>query len=263
MSADSGPLPDETGLLSIGDQDIEFARIDATKPDLPTIVMLHEGLGSVAMWRDFPARLAEATGCEIFVYSRHGHGGSSVLTGPRTIDYMHDEARITLPAILETTGISKPILFGHSDGASIALIHAGLPASQVAALILAAPHVLVEPETATGVRTANIAYKNGLRERLAKYHADVDRTFHGWSDIWLEPGFLDWNIEAYLPAITAPVLAIQGTADDFGTLDQIDRIQAGVAGRCEQLVLEGCGHAPHRKRVADVLAAVVGFVRSL
>ncbi|MCR9219182.1 MAG: alpha/beta hydrolase [Alphaproteobacteria bacterium] len=230
----------------------------------PPVVLLHEGLGSVAMWKDFPAALAEAAGAEVLVYSRYGYGRSEPLQAPFGTDYMHREALESLPALLDALEIERPVLFGHSDGASIALIHAGAAQRPVAGLIVEAPHVFVEDLTIASIEEAKQVFETtDLARRLAKYHDDADRSFRGWNDIWLHPDFRTWNIERCLPGIAAPVLAIQGADDEYGTLAQIDAIQAGVAGPVERLVLERCKHSPHRDRREAVLEASARFIAAL
>jgi pimeloyl-ACP methyl ester carboxylesterase len=227
------------------------------------LVMLHEGLGSVSMWRDFPEQLAHATGCRTLVYSRHGYGRSTALDAPRGVDYMHEEARIWLPAILERLQIRRPLLFGHSDGASIALIHAARPESDVAGIVALAPHVKVEDLTVRSIDAAKSAYRDtNLRARLSRHHADVDATFWSWNRIWLDPAFHSWNIEALLPSIRCPILAIQGQDDEFGTMEQIASI-ARAAPNSKLLPLPACRHSPHRDQPQAVLAAAREFVAGL
>ena len=235
---------------------------DAARPPL---VFLHEGLGSAELWRDFPDRLAARLGARAFVYSRFGYGRSDGLTAKRTSQFMHEEALIVLPALLEATGIEAPLLVGHSDGASIALIHAARARRPVAGLVLMAPHVFVEPVCLESIAKIRDAYlqsasaADGLKSRLAKYHTRVDDAFLGWADAWLAPAFRTWNIEDLIGAVAAPMLLIQGRADEYGTLTQLDRIQARAAGPVSRLVLDACGHAPHRDREAAVLDAVAAF----
>lgn len=240
--------------------------LDVTDDDgpAPTLVFLHEGLGSIALWRSFPADVrAAAGGLRTVVYSRHGYGRSMVVSEPRPVDYMHHEALDVLPALLATLGVERPVLVGHSDGASIALIHtgAGFP---VAGLVVMAPHVFVEPESVAGIEAARDAYEaTDLRSKLARHHDDIDATFRGWNDVWLSPAFRSWNIEEYLPGITAPVLAVQGTADAYGTLAQLDAIEAGVSGPCERHVVEGGGHTLHTGDTTALVTRVAQFVRAL
>ena len=239
---------------------IEFERIEAAAPNRPTLVLLHEGLGSVAMWRDFPGRLAHATGCNALVYSRYGYGQSDPLTGERNVRYMHDEALMTLPELLDQLAIDRPILVGHSDGGSIALIHAGARKRPVKGVVTLAAHVLVEDISISSIAAARVAYETtDLRAKLARYHADVDSAFWGWNRIWLHPDFRAWNIEEYLPAIACPVLAIQGEDDEYGTMEQMQRIAAG-ASDVDLLELEDCRHSPHRDQPEAVLAAITRFV---
>jgi pimeloyl-ACP methyl ester carboxylesterase len=208
----------QTDHLSIDGRRIEYRFVEPPVTTGMDLVMLHEGLGSVSLWRDFPQQLAQATGCRTLVYSRHGYGLSSPLDAPRQVDYMHEEARVWLPAILERLGIRRPILFGHSDGASIALIHAASPGSDVAGIVALAPHVKVEELSVSSIASAKAAYlETDLRARLGRHHADVDSAFWGWNRIWLDPAFRDWNIEALLPSIRRPILAIQGEEDEYGT----------------------------------------------
>jgi len=241
---------------------LEAARIEARQSDLPTIVMLHEGLGSVAHWKDFPLRLAEETGAEVFLYSRYGHGASDALGEPRPVTYMHHEAQVVLPEILGKAGIERPLLVGHSDGASIALIYAGTFPDAPRGLVLEAPHVLVEEITRSSIAQARGLYQTtDLPERLRKYHANGDAVFWGWNNIWLDPGFQDWNIEAFLDSVRCPVLVIQGADDEYGTFQQIEAIRRKIPSTTA-LVLDKCKHAPHRDRPDAVLSAIVQAVRS-
>ena len=247
---------------------IEHAWLRRERTGAPLVVFLHEGLGSVAMWRDFPARLCEAAGARGLVYSRPGYGRST----PRPhgekwgVDFMHLQAREVLPALLTALGINaatdKPWLFGHSDGGSIALIHAALFPDRVAGVIVAAPHIFVEDISVTSIaKTREVYLTTDLRSKLARYHDDVDSAFWGWNDIWLDPAFRTWNIEALLPKISCPVLAIQGVDDEYGTMSQID----GIAKQLPQahlLKLGNCGHSPHRDQADAVIDAVKTFVAS-
>jgi len=239
---------------------IEYERIEIAGTVRPTLVLLHEGLGSVAMWRDFPRRVAHATNCSAVVYSRHGYGLSDPLTEPRTPRYMHDEALVVLPEILDRLAIDRPILVGHSDGGSIALVHAGSGIRPVAAVVTMAAHVLVEDISVASIAAAKTAYETtDLRARLARYHADVDSAFLGWNRIWLAPEFRDWNIEEYLPRIECPVLAIQGEDDEYGTMEQMHRIGAGVRD-VELLALQDCRHSPHKDQPQAAIEAITRFV---
>ena len=232
----------------------------------PTLVLLHEGLGCVAMWRDFPALLHRRTGLSVFAYTRAGYGQSDRARLPRDIDYMHVEGREVVGAVLDAAGIEDAVLVGHSDGASIAIVHAGdqagVSALRVRALVLLAPHVFCEDVSVESIRTAGDAYRRGaLRERLARHHGDqVDAAFFGWHDAWLRPEFRGWSIEEFLSGVTAPVLLIQGDRDAYGTSAQLDAIERGVAGPATRIWLEDCGHAPHRERPEETLDAIGTFL---
>jgi pimeloyl-ACP methyl ester carboxylesterase len=243
--------------------DIEAAWVGPGASSLPVMVFLHEGLGSVSMWKDFPAQLCQALGCRGLVYSRPGYGRSTPRPpGERWgTDFMHRQARAVLPALLDALDVSPPyLLFGHSDGGSIALIHAAAFADRVAAAIVLAPHILVEEFGLASIRAAREAYQQGdLRARLARHHDDVDSAFRGWNDIWLDPAFRAWTLEPLLPQVRCPVLAIQGEDDPYGTMAQIDGIAERVPGT--QLVkLAACGHSPHRDQPQAVIAAAAEFV---
>ena len=229
---------------------------------LPVIVMLHEGLGCIALWKDFPDRVAAATGLPVLVYSRVGYGGSAPCALPRPLTYMHGEGERELPALLAALGIGRHILLGHSDGASIALIYAGAAArDSLLGVAVLAPHSFCEEVSVTSIAAAGRAYADGdLRGRLEKYHgANVDCAFRGWCDAWLDPDFMKWNIEGYVDRITAPVLVIQGEDDEYGTAAQVDSIARRVQGPVETLLLPGCGHSPHRDQPEATLKAVAGF----
>jgi pimeloyl-ACP methyl ester carboxylesterase len=217
----------------------------------PTLVFLHEGLGSVELWRDFPDRVHDATGRRVFLYSRAGHGWSDLPDGPRTPRFMHEEALDVLPALLAEHGIERPALIGHSDGASIALIHASR--HPVDKLVLLAPHVFVEDVSIAAIAAARDAFPT-LRSRMAKYHRDAERTFRLWNDIWLAPEFRDWNIEDVLPDVTTPTLVIQGARDQYGTLAQVDAVAP------QRRVVLDCRHAPHLEAPDATLHAVVEFL---
>jgi pimeloyl-ACP methyl ester carboxylesterase len=215
------------------------------------------------MWRDFPERLASATGCGALLYSRIGYGASDSLPGPRPVRFMHDEALVALPAVLERFKLEEVVLFGHSDGASIALIHAGARPGSVRALVLEAPHVFVEPVCIEGITLIAADYETTcLRERLAGHHGrNTDSMFRAWTDVWLKPEFRQWNIEEYLPAIECPVLVVQGEDDAYGTLRQVDAVVTQVRGPAEPLVLPHCGHSPHAERPDEVLEAATRFIQ--
>jgi pimeloyl-ACP methyl ester carboxylesterase len=243
---------------------IEYERLDGAGGRDDTIVLLHEGLGSVAAWRDYPATLAQATGWRVVVYSRRGYGWSDPIPAPRAVGFMHDEALVVLPALLDALGVDRPLLVGHSDGGSIALIHAGGSSRPVRGVVTLAAHVFVEDLTIQGIVAANAAFAaTDLRERLGRTHRDAEATFRGWCDIWLDPAFRDWNIEAFLPRITCPVLAIQGLDDQYGTSAQVEAIRRGVGAKARGLLIPACRHSPHREQEAATTAAIVGFVREL
>jgi len=231
----------------------------------PTLVFLHEGLGSIHQWRDFPAKVAAATGCRALVYDRYGYGQSEVLAEPRrTVRFMHDEALHALPELLASLGVGHPLLIGHSDGASIALIHAG--AGHAARGVIAmAPHVFIEPLCLTSIANAAHAFENtDLGDKLGRYHRDARKTFYGWADVWLDPDFERWDIrDDFLPKIACPVLAIQGHDDEYGTLAQLDEIERRVKGPCELVKLEACGHSPFRDQPERTLSAISSFVRKV
>jgi pimeloyl-ACP methyl ester carboxylesterase len=227
----------------------------------PTLVFLHEGLGSVTLWRDFPDKVAAGLGARALVYSRFGYGQSEGLLAKNTPRFMHDEALDVLPALLDEFGIERPLLIGHSDGASIALIHAAASGRPVHGLVLMAPHVFVEPICLASIARIRDTYLNtDLKPRLAKYHAHVDDAFLGWADTWLLPEFQSWSIEDLLPAVSQPMLLIQGRDDEYGTVAQLDRIDARAKGPTSRLVLADCGHSPQRDQEAAVLDAIDSFV---
>lgn len=244
--------------LALRDGPIEYRRVEGD-PELAPVVFLHEGLGCVATWGRFPDDVGRASGRTVVAFSRHGYGGSGPARLPRSVHYLHDEASGPLPQLLDCLGLEAPVLVGHSDGASIALIHAA--SRPVSGLVLLAPHVFVEPETLAGLRAAVARYRRGdLAGRLAQFHADPAATFRGWSEVWLRPEFREWNIEALLPRIDCPVLVIQGEDDQYGTARQLDAVEAGVAGPVRRLDLAECGHAPHTEQPARTLQALVGFL---
>ena len=253
----------ETGFLRVGGRRLEYAW-HGPKPDAsPTLVFLHEGLGSVGMWRDFPARLADATGCGALIYSRAGYGKSDPVSLPRPIGYMHDEAIEVLPGVLAAAGVRRHVLVGHSDGASIAIIHAGAkPMPGLLGLVLEAPHVFTEEISVRSIAAAAESYRNSdLREKLRRWHGDnVDCAFLGWNQAWLDPVFLRWNIEEYLPHIAVPALAIQGESDEYGTKAQVEAIAQQSGAAVEVDMLPDCGHSPHRDQPEKVLAAMAGFI---
>ena len=228
---------------------------------LPTVVFLHEGLGSIDLWRGFPDAVTDLIGRPPrLVYSRHGYGRSAPAMMPRPVGYMHHEADDVLPELLDALGVERPLLVGHSDGASIALLHAGA-GHPVAGVVCLAAHVFVEPESIDGVESARALFEaTDMATRMGRYHDDAVATFRGWNDIWRSPEFRSWNIEERLPAITAPVLVVQGTDDQYGTVRQVEAIATGVSGPCEQLILDDAGHAPHLDAPDLVSAAIADFV---
>jgi pimeloyl-ACP methyl ester carboxylesterase len=230
--------------------------------DTTPIVLLHEGLGAVRSWRDFPRRLAAQTRRSVFAYSRLGHGSSDLPPKPHTSTFMHEEAQEWLPAIMDAAAIDRAVLLGHSDGASIAMVFAALHPARVEALVLEAPHVFVEEVSIRSIEQTKTRYESGdLHERLQKYHRDVGAAFRGWNDVWLDPDFRDWNLEQYLPSITCACLIIQCDDDRYGTLRQVRAIEAQLGGPVEALILDDCGHSPHRKRPDEVLGAIETFLR--
>lgn len=249
-------------LLRLAAGPVEYEQFVPERASGQPLVMLHEGLGSVSMWKDFPQQLARTTGSPVTAYSRYGYGRSDRLRAPRTTRYMHDEALIVLPELLDRLEIRSPILFGHSDGASIALLHAGHGTRGVAGVIALAPHVFVEDISIQSIAKARTAFETtNLRDRLARYHEDVEGAFRGWNDIWLHPDFRAWNIEDCLPKIQCDILVIQGNEDEYGTIQQVQRI-ARAAPRVLALTLEHCGHSPHRDQPRPVLDAVARWAAS-
>ena len=228
--------------------------------DRAPIVMLHEGLGSVGLWRDFPEALSASADRDVFLWSRRGYGGSDAAAGPRDRHYLHHDALVELPQVLAAAGIERPILFGHSDGATIALMFAAARPRAVAALVLEAPHVFVEPITIAGIEAAVEAWATtDLPAKLGRHHRDASAVFAAWRDIWLNPAFRDWNVEAGLEAVDCPTLIIQGDDDQYATAAQHQAIVARVIG-AHVMELADCGHSPHRDQPARVLAATERFL---
>jgi len=240
------------------------ARPTERPPDaMPALVFLHEGLGSVALWKNFPELVAEATGCSALVYSRYGYGKSDRLTQPRAVDYMHREALEALPEVLDALSVRDPVLIGHSDGASISLIHAGAHRQRARGLVLMAPHVFVEDVTIAAIAQAKTAFETtDLAAKLGRYHEDAVGAFRGWNDIWLHPDFRAWNIEACLPRITAAALLIQGEDDQYGTMAQIEALERQLGGPVETAVFARCAHSPHVDQTQGTLEAIAEFVES-
>jgi pimeloyl-ACP methyl ester carboxylesterase len=228
----------------------------------PTLVFLHEGLGSIAQWKEFPARLCQRLSLPGVIYDRWGHGRSDPLSGPRHVDYLHDEARLFLPGLLNALGVRRPVLIGHSDGGTIALLFAAAFPEQAAAVITEAAHVFVEDLTLAGIRAAGAAYgQTDLKARLERHHGlKTELLFRGWHECWLAPAFRSWNIEAELARVACPVLALQGEADEYGTAAQIEAIARGVAGPCETALLPECAHAPHQQAEEAALDLMAAFI---
>lgn len=260
MNVDFVELPFESRTARL-----EYRWIAPERHASPLIVFLHEGLGSVAMWKEYPQRLCDAGSFRGLVYSRYGYGRST--PRPRQerwpVDYLHREARERLPAFLRAAGAGneKPWLLGHSDGASIALIYAASFPDALSGAVLLAPHIFVEPMSLAGIAETKASYESGgLKERLAAYHADPDSAFWGWCDAWLDPAFRSWSIETLLPAIRCPLLAVQGREDEYATMVHLDGIKRLVP-QAELLKLARCRHSPHRDRPEALTQAAIGFIR--
>lgn len=249
--------------IQIGGVRLEYYCIGDRSLEQPTLVFLHEGLGSASMWKEFPMQLVEATGFNAFVYSRRGYGQSDPAVLPRQVDYMHTEALEVLPKLLDAVGIEQTILVGHSDGGSIALIFAATdPEQRTQGIVLLAPHVFNETLCVDSIAMAKDLYKTtDLRKRLAKYHADVDHTFWGWNDIWLLPEFMDWNIESYLPEITVPVLYIQGENDQYGTIAQANAVKQQCRGPVSINILPDCTHSAHLDQPDRTISLIQTFIK--
>ena len=231
----------------------------------PTLVFLHEGLGSIGQWRDFPAALCMVTGLPGVVYDRWGYGKSDPVTLPRPVRYLHDEAIGTLPEVLEKCGVREAFLIGHSDGGTIALIYASVHPAGVLGVITEAAHVFVEDVSMKGIRQAVETYqRTDLAQRLSKHHgANAENAFRGWSETWLSPEFRSWNVEEYLPGVSCPVLAIQGADDQYGTPAQVEAIVRQVKGPATKLLVPGCGHIPHHEARAVVLGEMKRFIEDI
>ncbi|NWG25347.1 MAG: alpha/beta hydrolase [Pseudorhodoplanes sp.] len=254
----------DQGFLDIAGQRLEYRMIGPRPADAPTLVMLHEGLGCVGLWGDFPDRLAQATGTGVFVYSRAGYGQSSKVALPRPLTYMHDEANRTLPLLLAAIGFRRGLLVGHSDGASIAAIYAGsVQDHRVRGLVLIAPHFFTEDMGIASIEETKQAYETtDLRERLARWHADPDNAFRGWNDAWLDPKFREWDITAELAYIRVPILIVQGKDDQYGTMRQADVAREECYCPVDVAVLPA-RHAPHREAPAETLTAIADFANRL
>jgi pimeloyl-ACP methyl ester carboxylesterase len=254
-----------SGMLQIGSAELEYRMIGPLPYKAPTLIMLHEGLGSVGQWGDFPDRLATATNTGVFVYSRAGYGQSSPVPLPRPVTYMHDEALDVLPKLLDAIGFRRGILIGHSDGASIATIYAGsVQDHRIRGLSLIAPHFIVEDVSIASIAAAKQAYEStDLRDKLARWHRHVDVAFRGWNEAWLDPQFRKWDISESLAYIRVPVQIVQGEADQYGTLRQVEIAQEECYCPVDVTLLSGIGHAPHREAPNRTLIAVSDFVNRI
>lgn len=254
--------PRETGWIALPDgRRMETAWWGPPPAAAATLVLLHEGLGCIALWRDLPARLAAATGLGVFAYSRLGYGRSDSIPLPRPLDYLHREAREVLPRVLDAAGIRRAVLVGHSDGASIALVHGALRDPRIAGIVAMAPHVIVEAITVAGVEEARARWDTtDLRTRLARHHRDPEAAFLGWNDAWRDPALAaGFDLRPDLAALGTPVLAVQGEADAYGSVQQVRIIEAAAAGPVETLVLPGIGHVPQQEAPDRVLPAIADF----
>lgn len=251
--------------LTAGEKSLEYAAWGPKPSDAPTLVLLHEGLGSVAQWRDFPQALVDVTGFGVLAYSRAGYGASDPVALPRPLDYMTLEATGSLGQVLDAAGVENAVLLGHSDGATIATIYAGsISDMRIRALILMAPHFFTEAVGLDAIKAAGEAFENGdLRQKLAKYHSDVDVAFFGWHGAWTDPAFEAWNVADAIDHLRIPVLAIQGRDDAYGTLAQISEIESRIYSPVETAILDNCGHAPHLDQRHATLDAIKEFCARL
>jgi len=254
-----------SGFLRIDEHDLEYRMIGPSPAEAPTIVMLHEGLGSAALWGEFPQLLQQATGAGVFVYSRSGYGASSPVMLPRPVDYMHREALDVLPKLLAEIGFCRGILLGHSDGASIAAIYAGsVQDHRVRAIALIAPHFIVEDISVTSIAEIKTAYETtNLRDRLARWHKDVDNAFYGWNGAWLDPKFRNWDISEYLAYIRVPVAIVQGADDQYGTIRQVEIAREECYCPVDVTMIENAGHSPHREAPGATLNAITDFANAV
>ena len=264
MKSDVMTLEDK-GFLNVGSQRLEYRMIGPRPEDAPTIVMLHEGLGCVGLWGDFPDKLAAATGAGVFVYSRAGYGQSSPVALPRPLDYMDDEAKRVLPAVMQAIGFRRGLLIGHSDGASIAALYAGsVQDHRIRGLVLIAPHFFVEDVSIKSIAEARDAYANtDLEAKLGKWHADPDNAFRGWNDAWLDPAFRSWNIVEELSYIRVPMLIVQGENDQYGTMRQIEVAEEECYCPVDVAVIAGARHTPQRDAREETLATIAEFTTRL
>jgi pimeloyl-ACP methyl ester carboxylesterase len=250
-----------TGSLTIGASDLEYRMIGPTPEDAPTIVMLHEGLGSAGLWGDFPEKLQAATGAGVFAYSRAGYGASTRTKLPRPLDYMHIEAKEVLPKLLDAIGFRRGLLVGHSDGASIAAIYAGSRQDhRVQGVAMIAPHFVVEDISVTSIAEIKKAYETtDLKAKLARWHKDVDNAFHGWNGAWLDPKFRIWDISEYLAYIRVPVAILQGADDQYGTIRQVEIAEQECYCPVDVTIIPAAGHSPHREAPGATLNAISEF----
>jgi len=250
-----------SGILRIGVSELEYRMIGPAPDDAPTIIMLHEGLGSAALWGDFPEKLSAATGAGVFAYSRAGYGASTPATLPRPVDYMHIEALEVLPKLLDAIGFRRGLLVGHSDGASIAAIYAGgVQDHRIRGLALIAPHFIVEElsvKSIAGIR--NLYETTDLKSKLQRWHKDADNAFRGWNDAWLNPKFRDWDISEYLAYIRVPVAIVQGADDHYGTIRQIEIAHEECYCPVDVSIIPDAGHSPHREAPEATLNAIAEF----
>jgi pimeloyl-ACP methyl ester carboxylesterase len=254
-----------TGFLTIGAADLEYRMIGPAPADAPTIVMLHEGLGSAGLWGDFPDKLQAATGAGVFAYSRAGYGASTPVQLPRAVDYMHTEALEVLPKLLDHIGFRRGLLLGHSDGASIAAIYAGSHQDhRVEGVVMIAPHFIVEDVSVSSIAKIKAAYETlGLKAKLARWHKDVDNAFYGWNGAWLDPQFRNWDISEYLAYIRVPVAILQGVNDEYGTMRQVEIAQEECYCPVDVTVVPGAGHQPPREAQGATLDAVQEFANAV
>jgi pimeloyl-ACP methyl ester carboxylesterase len=250
-----------TGFLNVGSSDLEYRMIGPAPEHAPTIVMLHEGLGSAAQWGDFPDRLQAATGVGVFVYSRAGYGASTPVMLPRPLDYMHFEALDVLPKLLDEIGFRRGLLLGHSDGASIAAIYAGGVADhRVRGVAMIAPHFIVEDVSVTSIAEIKQAYETtNLKSKLARWHNDVDNAFYGWNAAWLDPKFRNWDISEFLAYIRVPLAILQGSNDQYGTIRQVEIAQEECYCPVDVTIVPDAGHSPHRDAPEASLNAIAEF----
>lgn len=265
---DSEQLQERTFFVRAGGHSLRVMKLIQPGPPIEgaaTLVFLHEGLGSIAQWRDFPRQLAQATGLGALVYERYGFGASDPLTEPRDARYLEREAHDVLPELLALCGVATPLLIGHSDGGTIALLYAARFSGHLRGVITEAAHVMIEEVTLAGIRETVRAFETGgLREKLARFHGDrTDTMFHGWCDTWLSPEFREWSMTECLVDIRCPLLAIQGADDEYGTEAQLQAICGRVSGKGESLMIPECGHIPHHQARETVLLAMKSFIGQL